>query len=168
MGAQFPPRHLPHPGRRRRLLRPRPGYGHGRQPADRLVYEDSVAPVHRAGQSLLWEGTHCVNDFLTLESAPGHTPGSSVARLVSGGDRAVFVGDLVHSPVQIVAPCHHSNSCLDPWQAAPQPPPGPRPRRRRRALLVPGHFGGPGALEVHRAGGGFALGAWGAFGPGAG
>ncbi|MCC0574615.1 MBL fold metallo-hydrolase [Streptomyces californicus] len=142
-------------------------HGHRLRPADRLVYEDSVAPVHRAGQSLLWEGTHTVNDFLTLESAPGHTPGSSVAWLRSGGDRAVFVGDLVHSPVQILAPCHHSNSCLDPERAA-------RSRRRvlaraadERALLVPGHFGGPGALEVSRAGGGFALGAWAAFGPGA-
>lgn len=70
--------------------------------------------------------------------------------------------------MQIVAPCHHSNSCLDPARAA-------RSRHRvlaraadERALLVPGHFGGPGALEVRRAGGGFTLGAWAAFGPGTG
>ncbi|WP_353620228.1 hypothetical protein [Streptosporangium nondiastaticum] len=31
-------------------------------------------------------------------------PGSSVLRLVSGTDRAVFVGDLIHSPLQVLHP----------------------------------------------------------------
>ena len=53
---------------------------------------------------------------LTLETAPGHTPGSSVLRLASGADRAVFVGDLLHSPVQIVHPEHRS--CFDEDPAA--------------------------------------------------
>lgn len=123
-------------------------YGGGVQEVDRLVYEDSVAPVHRAGQAVLWEGHHRIDAHLTLESAPGHTPGSSVLRLSSGADRAVFVGDLLHSPVQILDPCHNSAACLDPEQAAAS-------RRRilgraaeERELLVPAHFGGAGALEV--------------------
>ncbi|GLU48683.1 MBL fold metallo-hydrolase [Nocardiopsis ansamitocini] len=135
-------------------------YGNGAQEVDRLIYEDSVAPVHQAGQVVLWDGLHRLDEHLTLESAPGHTPGSSVVRLESGRDRAVFVGDLLHSPVQILHPCCNSNACLAPRQAVAS-------RRRileraadERELLVPSHFGGAGAVEVRREGGGFTLGPW--------
>ncbi|MFS8204256.1 MBL fold metallo-hydrolase [Streptomyces sp. CWNU-52B] len=144
------------------------GYGNGVQEVDRLIYEDSIAPVHRAGQSVLWDGLHRIDEHLTLESAPGHTPGSSVLRLSSGSDRAVFVGDLLHSPVQILDPCCNSSACLNPQQAAAS-------RRRileraadERELLVPAHFGGAGAVEVRRDDGGFALGPWATAGPGKG
>ncbi|AWZ06222.1 MULTISPECIES: MBL fold metallo-hydrolase [unclassified Streptomyces] len=140
------------------------GYANGLREDDRLIYEDSIAPVHRAGQSLLWDGVHRIDEHLTLESAPGHTPGSSVLRLTSGDDRAVFVGDLLHSPVQILAPSCNSCFCLDPASAAAS-------RRRileraaaERELVVPAHFAGAGAVEVRREGSGFALGPWAAFG----
>ncbi|TDC15442.1 MBL fold metallo-hydrolase [Streptomyces sp. 8K308] len=143
-------------------------YGNNAREVDRLIYEDSVAPIHRAGQAVLWDGLHRVDEHLTLESAPGHTPGSSVLRLASGSDRAVFVGDLLHSPVQILEPCCNSDACLAPAQAVAS-------RRRilgraadERELLVPAHFGGAGAVEVRRAGGGFALGPWAATGQGQG
>jgi glyoxylase-like metal-dependent hydrolase (beta-lactamase superfamily II) len=131
------------------------------QKVDRLVYEDSVAPIHRAGQAVLWDGLHRIDQHLTLESAPGHTPGSSVLRLSSGSDRAVFVGDLLHSPVQILEPCCNSSSCFHARQAAAS-----RRRILGRAadegeLLVPAHFGGPaGALEIRREHDRFALGPW--------
>ncbi|MFJ8197795.1 MBL fold metallo-hydrolase [Streptomyces sp. NPDC096152] len=136
---------------------PANGYAGGARPDDRLMYEDSVAPVHRAGQSVLWEGEYRIDDHLTLEAAPGHTPGSSVLRLESGGERAVFVGDLLHSPVQILRPECSSCFCLDPRQAADT-------RRRvleraadERELVIPAHFGGSGAVEVRRKSGGFAM-----------
>ncbi|MEU5791676.1 MBL fold metallo-hydrolase [Micromonospora purpureochromogenes] len=139
-------------------------YGGGVWEDDRLVYEDSVAPVHRAGQAVLWEGSHRIDEHLTLESAPGHTPGSSALRLASGGDRAVFVGDLLHSPVQILDPSWNSCFCLDPAGAAAS-------RRRileraaaERELVVPAHFAGAGAVEVRRQGDGFALSRWAAYG----
>ncbi|MFB7029457.1 MULTISPECIES: MBL fold metallo-hydrolase [unclassified Streptomyces] len=135
-------------------------YGGGLRAQDRLVYEDSVAPVHREGRTVLWDGEHRIDGNLVLESAPGHTPGSAVLRLESGGDRAIFVGDLVHSPVQLLDPSHGSCFCMDPAGAEAS-------RRRileraadRRELVVPAHFGGAGAAEVRRAGGGFALKNW--------
>ncbi|OKI52118.1 MBL fold metallo-hydrolase [Streptomyces sp. MJM1172] len=144
---------------------PRGGYGKGLREDDRLLYEDSVAPVHRAGQAVLWEGTHRIDEHLTLESAPGHTPGSAVLRLSSGGDRAVFVGDLLHSPVQILRPSCNSCFCMDEAEAAAS-----RLRILERAadareLVVPAHFGGAGAVEVRRDGAGFALGPWGGHRP---
>uniref|UniRef100_A0AAU2JI07 MBL fold metallo-hydrolase n=1 Tax=Streptomyces sp. NBC_00049 TaxID=2903617 RepID=A0AAU2JI07_9ACTN len=139
---------------------PRNAYGNGVSEDDRLMYEDSIAPVHRAGQIQLWDGSHRIDEHLTLESAPGHTPGSSVLRLASGSDRAVFVGDLVHSPVQILEPSCNSCFCTDPPAAAAS-------RRRileraadERELVVPAHFGGAGAVQVRREGAGFALGRW--------
>ncbi|MFI6564411.1 MBL fold metallo-hydrolase [Streptomyces sp. NPDC050534] len=139
-------------------------YGNGVREDDRLIYEDSIAPIHASGQAVLWDGTYRIDEHLTLESAPGHTPGSSVLRLESAGDRAVFVGDLLHSPVQILQPSWNSCFCLDPVRAAAS-------RRRileraaaTRELVVPAHFGGPGAVEVRKEGREFALGPWSAFG----
>ncbi|WP_424211095.1 MBL fold metallo-hydrolase [Streptomyces sp. BI20] len=140
---------------------PAGGYAGGRRVEDRLIHEDSVAPVLRDGLVDLWEEELRIDEHLTLEPAPGHTPGSAVLRLESGGERAVFVGDLVHSPVQILAPEHNSCFCQDPAQAAAT-------RRRvlaraadRRELLLPAHFAGASALEVRATShSGFTLGPW--------
>ncbi|RLU83636.1 MBL fold metallo-hydrolase [Streptomyces griseocarneus] len=144
---------------------PANAYAKGLREDDRLIYDDSIMPVHRSGQAVLWDGAHQIDENLTLESAPGHTPGSSVLRLASGGDRAVFVGDLLHSPVQILHPSCNSCFCLDAEQAAAS-------RRRildraaaERELVVPAHFGGAGAVEVRREGDGFALTRWAAYAP---
>ncbi|NDV04996.1 MBL fold metallo-hydrolase [Rhodococcus sp. IEGM 248] len=129
------------------------------------VFEDSVAPVHQAGQTLLWENSHQIDADLRLDPAPGHTPGSSVLTLTSGTDRAVFVGDMLHSPVQIVEP--HANSCFC------EDPAGSRATRRKvlgwaadnNALVIPAHFGGRGAAEVVREADKFAIKGWAPFAP---
>jgi hypothetical protein len=69
----------------------------------RLVFVDSITPVVEAGQDYRWDGEHRIGDTLRLELAPGHTPGTSVLWL-EDGDGAVFVGDLMHTPVQIARP----------------------------------------------------------------
>ncbi|RSS84472.1 MBL fold metallo-hydrolase [Streptomyces sp. WAC06614] len=131
------------------------------------VFEDSVAPVHEAGLVDLWEDGHRIDAHLRLDLAAGHTPGSSVLTLVSGGDRAVFVGDLLHSPVQVLEPDANSCFCEDAAQA--------RATRRRvlgwaadhGGLVVPAHFGSHGALEVVRDAGAFAIKGWAPFAAGA-
>ncbi|MEU1672955.1 MBL fold metallo-hydrolase [Streptomyces roseifaciens] len=128
------------------------------------VFEDSVMPVHRAGQMVLWEGgSHRIDAGLSLEAAPGHTPGSAVVRLESGTERALFIGDLVHSPLQITEP--DCDTCLSEDQAQ-----ATRSRRRfleeaadTRALVFPAHLPGHGAAEVRREGGKFALARWASF-----
>jgi glyoxylase-like metal-dependent hydrolase (beta-lactamase superfamily II) len=129
------------------------------------VFEDSVAPVHQAGQTLLWENSHQIDADLRLDAAPGHTPGSSVLTLTSGTDRAVFVGDMLHSPVQILEPDSNSCFCEDPA--------GARATRRKvlgwaadnNALVIPAHLGGHGAVEVAREGDKFAIKGWAPFAP---
>ncbi|MFC9428086.1 MBL fold metallo-hydrolase [Streptomyces sp. NPDC056987] len=93
-------------------LFPEADYEHFR---DDPAVEDSVTPVIAAGQAVLWRGKrHRVDRDLVLESAPGHTPGASVLKL---RDRAVFLGDLLHNPAQLLEPATNSFFCLDPAQA---------------------------------------------------
>ncbi|WP_028933600.1 MBL fold metallo-hydrolase [Pseudonocardia spinosispora] len=124
------------------------------------VFEDSIAPVHAAGQVMLWESSYLIDSDLYLQSAPGHTPGSSVLMLDSGTDRAVFAGDLLHSPFQIMQPEHNSCFCEDADAA--------RITRRdilgraadNNALILPAHFAGHGGLEIERAAGSFRITRW--------
>ncbi|MFF3643918.1 MBL fold metallo-hydrolase [Streptomyces sp. NPDC002564] len=128
--------------------------------ANRAAFADSVAPVVRAGQAVLWEGAHRIDARLTLEAAPGHTPGSSVLRLRSGTDRAVFAGDLLHVPVQVLEPGCSSCFCEDPRQAAASRARVLGRAADERELLVPAHFAGSGAVEVRRDGAKFAISRW--------
>ncbi|WP_033288792.1 MBL fold metallo-hydrolase [Amycolatopsis jejuensis] len=131
--------------------------------AGQNVFEDSVAPVHEAGATLLWDGTHRIDANLQLELTPGHTPGSSMLTLASGTDRALFVGDLLHTPLQIVEPDTNSCFCEDPAES--------RATRRRllgqaadeTALVFPAHLGGHGAAEIARDGDRFAIKSWAPF-----
>lgn len=127
------------------------------------AFEDSVAPVHAAGQVMLWENRHVIDEHLTLEAAPGHTPGSAVVTLRSGGDRALFAGDILHTPLQITHPDHSSCFDVDPATS--------RTTRLRllgwaadaHALVLPAHFSGRSALEIEDTGTGFAVKQWGPF-----
>jgi len=108
----------------------------------------------------VWEDSYDIDENLRLESAPGHTPGHAILTVSSGGERAFFIGDLLHSPLQILTPETSSCFCHDPAGAA-------RTRQRvlhraaeQRALLVPAHFGGARAVEVGRAGSRFTLRGW--------
>ncbi|WP_432826834.1 MBL fold metallo-hydrolase [Dactylosporangium sp. CA-092794] len=129
------------------------------------MYEDSVAPVIQAGQATLWENEYVIDENLRLRVEPGHTPGSSVLTLTSGSDRAVFVGDMLHTPTQIIEPQQHS--CFDEDRSEAS-----ATRRRvlswaadNAALVLPAHFPGAGAAEIVREGERFAVKNWAPFTP---
>ena len=133
--------------------------------ANQNVFEDSVLPVHEHGQAVLWESEYRIDANLTLEAAPGHTPGSAVLVSESSGQRALFVGDLVHSPLQFPQP--GCEPCL-----SEDVPAATRQRRRfleraadTNALVLPAHLPGPGAVEVQRDGSAFAIKHWAPFSP---
>ncbi|GAA2358803.1 MBL fold metallo-hydrolase [Dactylosporangium salmoneum] len=114
----------------------------------RLLFADSIAPIEQAGQLRLWQDGHRIDGVLRLEAAPGHTPGSAVVWLETPDARAVFVGDLVHSPVQFLHADERCSFDVDPQQA--------RTSRRRildaaagsGAIVFPAHFGGHGAARI--------------------
>ncbi|WP_328612147.1 MBL fold metallo-hydrolase [Amycolatopsis sp. NBC_00345] len=131
-------------------------FGRGNQ----NVFEDSVVPVHQAGLAHQWEGSYRIDKNLRLDLAPGHTPGSSVLTLESGGDRALFVGDLVHSPLQIEEPATNSCFCEDPAESRATRHKLLGHAAENHALVFPAHFGGQGAVQVERTGSKFTIKEW--------
>jgi glyoxylase-like metal-dependent hydrolase (beta-lactamase superfamily II) len=75
---------------------------------NREAFLDSVLPVVETGQADIVDSDHCVHreieDGIWLEDAAGHSPGSVVVNARRGGSRAVFVGDAMHHPIQLVRP----------------------------------------------------------------
>ncbi len=129
-----------------------------RRHGNHLVYADSITPV--LDRAVLWEGSHRIDANLVLEPAPGHTPGSSLVRLASGSDRAVFVGDMLHSPVQILRPEANSCFCEDQRQAVATRRAVLERAADNAELVVPAHFAGSGAVEIRRESGQFAITRW--------
>ena len=127
------------------------------------VFEDSVAPVYDAGLVTLWEDGFWIDANIRLEPAPGHTPGSSLVSLRSGTDRALFVGDMLHTPLQFLEPDVNSCFCVEPDEAIAT-------RRRvlnhaadTHTLVFPAHLGGHGAAELRRDGSRLTITRWAPF-----
>lgn len=49
----------------------------------------------------MWDGEMTVLPALDTMSTPGHTPGSTTLVLSSGTERIMFLGDVVHCPIQL-------------------------------------------------------------------
>ncbi len=79
------------------------------------VYEDSVAPIVRAGLAyqIGAEGGE-VLEGLTMIPTPGHSIGHMSIGLKSSGEEALFAGDLMHHPMQVYRP--EWNSIFCEWQ----------------------------------------------------
>ncbi|MCC6775432.1 MAG: MBL fold metallo-hydrolase [Hyphomicrobiales bacterium] len=120
------------------------------------AYRDSVLPVIEAGQAMLIDGAHAIDDALRVEPAPGHTPGHVVLKLADGDGRAVLCGDALHHPLQIYAPGLNSRFCELPAQARLTRHQLLEHCAEEAALLFPVHFGAPHVAAVTRAGDAFA------------
>ena len=107
------------------------------------AFGDSILPVVKTGQALLVGDDYALDDGLWFESYPGHTPGNVVIHARSGGERGVFIGDVVHHPLQCLKPEWSTMACTDPD--------GSRVSRTRLvqehaddgALILPAHFPAP-------------------------
>jgi len=119
------------------------------------IFEDSVLPVIQSGQAEFVSGEQPVHELLTVFPAPGHTPGHIAIRAGRGEDTGIFLGDIIHNPIQIAEPNLNSAFCEDGTRA--------RTTRRRlldeaaehNHLLVPGHFCAPHVGKVRATGKGF-------------
>lgn len=69
-----------------------------------VTFGDAVRPVFEAGLADLVAMDHRVNDEIWFEPTPGHSPGHVSVHISSDGVEAVITGDMVHHPVQFVAP----------------------------------------------------------------
>lgn len=118
-------------------------------------YAENVLPVIAAGQAILVDSDHALDDGLWLEPTPGHTPGHVAVNLRSGAEHALMWGDMVHSPLQCLRP--------DWWFAVDTDPAQSVATRRRvletcagkNRLVLPAHFPAPSVGRIERAGDAF-------------
>jgi glyoxylase-like metal-dependent hydrolase (beta-lactamase superfamily II) len=69
-----------------------------------LTLEEKIAPLERAQRLDLADGEQEIAPGVRLLPLPGHTPGHMGVAFTSGQQTAIYVGDLVHHPLQIEHP----------------------------------------------------------------
>ena len=129
-------------------------YEHSRAGAS-SIYHENVLPVVEAGQALIVESDHALDDEIWLEPIPGHTPGHVAVNLRSQGDHALMWGDLLHSPLQCARP--------DWWFAIDTDREQSVASRKRvletccehNRLVMTAHFPSPSVGRIDRAGNAF-------------
>jgi glyoxylase-like metal-dependent hydrolase (beta-lactamase superfamily II) len=112
------------------------------------IWVDSAAPLVELGRAELVETDAVLADDIRLLPTPGHTPGHFCVSVESQGQRAIFIGDLMHHPLQCREPEWSSCFCVDPALAAVT-------RRKffeavadTETIIVPEHFPYPTAGRI--------------------
>ena len=121
-------------------------------PAELGTFRECVIPILEHGKAdLVSGGPYRLNEFIEIDSAPGHSPGHVFFKLESNGERAAFIGDVWHHLLQVYYPDWNFPKNSDAEQA--------RVSRRKvldycassGALVFPGHVGLPFAGRIERA-----------------
>lgn len=90
-----------------RYLAPRLDWEHFTQPeviGSAPQVTNSVVPLEGMGVLDLVDTEHVITGEVRMVTAAGHTPGHMVVDITSQGERAMVVGDLLHSKVQVERP----------------------------------------------------------------
>ncbi len=147
-----------------RYLMPKPDFDTFKRDYDAGVpdvqagsFADSVLPVVAAGLTGFIDMSKEIAGCLQAEPAPGHTPGQVNFRLRSRGEEAIFSGDVMHHPIQVVKPSWNSRFCMAPDEARATRATVLARAADRSALIIPEHFGAPYCGYVRRQGNGFAF-----------
>jgi glyoxylase-like metal-dependent hydrolase (beta-lactamase superfamily II) len=128
---------------------------HAANPENFPALTDSVLPVVQAGQVDLVDDGHEPADGVVLSPLPGHTPGQMGLSVRSGGARALFCGDAVHSPIQILHPDCSTAFCTDRPLAAATRQALLEDLAESQGWLVPAHFRRTPRARIRAAGAGF-------------
>ena len=120
-----------------------------------LSFEDSVLPIKRAEKAVLVADDFELDKGIWLEPCHGHSPGHVVVNVETGGRKGVFIGDVIHHPMQLLWP---DLSCRADYDQDAS-------RVSRKALMakhadngsivMPQHFATPSCGTFARAGGGY-------------
>jgi glyoxylase-like metal-dependent hydrolase (beta-lactamase superfamily II) len=106
--------------------------------------QECVLPLEGTGQLDLVEGTHVVTSELTLVPAPGHTPAHACLAVVSGGEKAMIIGDLAHHPVQLTETAWQMAFDMNKALAAESRERIAQRMEEEGSLAIGGHFPPPG------------------------
>ncbi len=83
-----------------------------------VTFEENLAPIMNAGLGTIVDSDHAIDDHVWLEPTFGHTTGHVAIHLASQGQRAIMIGDIMHSPVQCEQPSWYSIADDEPDVAA--------------------------------------------------
>lgn len=118
-------------------------------------FADSVLPVVEAKKADLVQDDFAIGDHVRILPTAGHTPGHIAIAFGKGRDDALFVGDAIHSPLQLRHPELSPKFDVDPKQAAIV-----RRQLLERCcdtdtLFCPAHFPSPSVGKIKRRGDAF-------------
>lgn len=111
-------------------------------------FADSVLPVVDAGRALMVGDDFEFETGVYLQAAHGHTPGNCTLHANSEGRHAVFSGDILHTPAQLINPAWSSRFCVDPLQSAATRFKLVHALADTSTLLLTGHFPTPVAGRI--------------------
>lgn len=113
---------------------------------------DSVHPLVAHDLLEFAQGGRKIGRYIELVDAPGHTPGNLCVRVMGRNVEVLLAGDLLHHPLQLVAPETSTRYCVDPAGSAAT-------RQRiladvvdRGVVLQTAHFAGTSASRISRRG----------------
>ena len=124
-------------------------------PVEFGTFRECVLPLVDAGRADLVVGPHRLSDHIEIVPAPGHSAGHVVFKLETGGQHAIFIGDVFHHLLQVYHPSWNfpKNSCAEQARAS---------RRMvleycasTGALTLPCHVGAPFAGYINAVNNGF-------------
>lgn len=111
-------------------------------------FADSVLPVVDAGQAVMVNSGFEFEAGIELHDAHGHTSGNCMLDARSQGAHAVFAGDILHTPAQLIDLSLSSRFCHDSGQAAQTRSELVHRLADTQTLLFSGHFPSPTAGRI--------------------
>ncbi len=118
-------------------------------------FGDSVLPVVEAKRADIVGDDFAVGDHLRILPTPGHTPGHIAFAFGRAKDDAVFVGDMMHTPLQLRHPELSPRFDVDPAQAAVTRKNFLEHYCDTDTLCCTAHFPSPSTGKIRRKGNGF-------------
>ena len=116
------------------------------------AFGDSILPVVKTGQALLVGDDYALDDGLWFEPYPGHTPGNVVIHAKSGGERGIFIGDVLHHPLQCLKPEWSTMACTDADASRVSRTRLVSEHADSSTLIMPAHFPTPTVGHIKRHG----------------
>lgn len=87
---------------------------------EEFVFDDSIVPVVEAGQAVFADDGFKLDlgDMeIVVELAEGHAFGNTIVKITSEGETIIFVGDIIHHPIQVAYPDSSGIHCIFPPEA---------------------------------------------------
>lgn len=122
-----------------------------------LSFEDSVLPIQRAGKAVLVADDFELDHGIRLAPCHGHSPGHVVVHVETAGKRGVFVGDVIHHPMQLLFPDLSCRADFDMDASRVSRKALMADCADRGSIVMPQHFATPSCGTFAKAGAGYEL-----------